>query len=295
MSAKQPNARSDQLVTYPDLMPAKLAAFYVRELKKIKPSPQRVTKRKSETTMTPGWDFGNYTVVDIALDNGDIVGAAFTVNVAADETSGNAQLDAAYGGVIATRRVHGVQPGAALSVARGLVWDVVEHLSRVKNSTPKRFGELSSPRQDAFREGAARAFWSDLYMTAVEELQDEEPDLYDELSPGPGGDWDSLVPEIPPEAYRDAEAFEREVKTANNVDAIDKLMREAARADGVTLEDLDADEFGWGLAMPALGHGVSWFDDHGDFLLKLPHWSQSVGMQNAMYDYIEAQREEADE
>lgn len=48
------------------------------------------------------------------------------------------------------------------------------------------------------------------------------------------------------------------------------LAFRAAEADGQDFEDLDAREFGHYLAMQALGHGVSWFDDHARFALIVP-------------------------
>lgn len=145
---------------------------------------------------------------------------------------------------------------------------------------------------DEFQEGAARAFWSDLYITEVENLADEDPELYDELSPGPGGAWDDYIPEIPESAYKDAKRFENEVIRANNVSNIDFLIAVAAHADGVDPDQIDVDEFGYYLAMPALGHGVSWLDYHADFNLTLPHWEQSVDTHNDMFDFIEKEKAE---
>jgi hypothetical protein len=59
---------------------------------------------------------------------------------------------------------------------------------------------------------------------------------------------------------------------ANNQD-IDDLLEKAANADGMDDDDITdeyADTFGHYLTMMALGHGVSWFDDHSTFPLKVP-------------------------
>lgn len=49
------------------------------------------------------------------------------------------------------------------------------------------------------------------------------------------------------------------------------LIKRAADADAVTPEEIDEEQFGYSLAMMALGHGVSWFDDHAKFDLKVPN------------------------
>lgn len=46
------------------------------------------------------------------------------------------------------------------------------------------------------------------------------------------------------------------------------LAERAEQADGVAP---DPEHFGRDLAMQAMGHGVSWFDDHKKFPIKIPH------------------------
>ena len=93
----------DQLVTNPAHFPKKLSRFYVQQFKKIGRGT-KIEVVKSETTMTRGWDYGNYTVLKITLPNGDDLNAAITLNVASNEASGNITVDHNYGGVIGLGR-----------------------------------------------------------------------------------------------------------------------------------------------------------------------------------------------
>ena len=50
------------------------------------------------------------------------------------------------------------------------------------------------------------------------------------------------------------------------------VLWQASEADkGAPIDSDYAGEFGHDLAMQAMGHGVSWFDDHHKFPLKVPH------------------------
>jgi hypothetical protein len=150
-----------------------------------------------------------------------------------------------------------------------------------------RYGE------NDFQEGAAKALWASLFSSELENLREDGYDeLADELGPGAGGDIMDVLPEIPKAAYDDAREFEIAVADANGVD-LNTIIVWAQEADGV--DYIDEEEFGHYLMMPALGEGVSWFDDHGDFDLKLPRWEQGVYVHNAMYDWLEHQKYEWDE
>jgi hypothetical protein len=106
----------------------------------------------------------------------------------------------------------------------------------------------------AFAEGAARAIWSDTYITEVEQLtESDDPgdrEAYRELSPGPGGAWESVIPEtVPTSAEKQGKEFTTQVRRA--------LKRE----DQIEVASkLDADTAGWYGMMQALGHGMGWGD-----------------------------------
>lgn len=145
----------------------------------------------------------------------------------------------------------------------------------------------NNPAGNEFQEGAARALWVDLYATQVAHLQEDGfEDLYNELAPGPNEDWMDYAPDTPEAAYTEARDFETALIKANKVSNLDAIIRRAASADGI--EDIDEENFGYYTMMPALGYGVSWFDDHGDFTLRLPSWEAGTDLHNAMYDYLQS-------
>lgn len=120
----------------PELMPKKLAAFYVKELKKIRPKPESVTVRKAEATLPVGgsaWDFGVYVIIDVKFED-EKIGIGFMVHVATDQnprgagSNGTAQADHPYGMLASKMGKDGMQ------VAKMLVGDVRDHLSKVKQA-----------------------------------------------------------------------------------------------------------------------------------------------------------------
>lgn len=176
-------------------------------------------------------------------------------------------------------------PAVAAATVHAAVKRGVSGLVKKKRNPSVRRNSASE-----FQEGVAKALLAEAYMRQVEDLRDEgREDLYEELAPGAGGDWMDYLPPVPEAAYEDARAFERALVEVNRVRGIDDLVRRAASADGVEPDDIDEEEFGHYTMMPAMGHGVSWFDDHADFALRVPHWEPSVYVQNAVSDYIERQ------
>ena len=125
----------------------------------------------------------------------------------------------------------------------------------------------NSEFRDAFIQGAARAFFVSAYADFVEDPERVQ-DGYDYLSAGPGGDWTDTAPETtPPNAYALAGQLWAGLYHLNGKAGPYTLVNNAQAADGV---EPDADEFGHYLAMEAMGHGVSWFDDHAQFDMKVP-------------------------
>jgi hypothetical protein len=127
----------------------------------------------------------------------------------------------------------------------------------------------SSTTRDAFIEGASRAFFVLAYADFVE---DEENSHFELSRPGPGEDWFDYAPESPPEAYALAGELWARLELANDR-SVYALIDAAAIADKVdeySAEDLE--KFGHYMAMQAMGHGVSWFDDHAKFPIEIPHF-----------------------
>jgi len=130
--------------------------------------------------------------------------------------------------------------------------------------------------RDAWLDGAARAFFVSAYADHVEEGHSTDNELTDEEreertslpQPGGGGRWEDHAPETPPLAYALAGELWALLENLNSC-SVYVLAESAALADRV--REIDPEEFGSDLAMQAMGHGVSWFDDHARFDLKVPH------------------------
>ena len=119
--------------------------------------------------------------------------------------------------------------------------------------------------RDAFLEGAARAFFVMAYADFVENDENESSELD---VPGPGGDWMNCAPTNPPAAYALAGQLWTDIEHASKC-SMYVLRERALEAEGVT--DIDANDFGHYMAMQYMGHGVSWFDSHEKFEIKIPH------------------------
>ena len=112
-SRKKTRGTYDSMVTDPEHMPAKVAATFSKGLKKAIGRGSLVCIDDARSTATRGWDYGFAGTFDITLPDGAELRAMLVLHRAAHppEVSGNVQLDAEYGGVIA--------------LARGLTWDGV--------------------------------------------------------------------------------------------------------------------------------------------------------------------------
>jgi hypothetical protein len=152
-------------------------------------------------------------------------------------------------------------------------------------------GVSLNPASEKFQDGAAKAFWTDLYINEIENLRE---DGYGELAHrlSAGDDWMAVAPEVPEAAKEDAEAFQKQVLEANDVGSIEDLAKKAAEAEDLDPDELDIELFGHYLAMESLGHSVSWFDEHAEFDLMIPEWEVDHSVSDAMGEYIDRQKEE---
>lgn len=88
----------DYRVTDKDYLPRPLSTKYVKDLKARIGRGTQIRVIKSETTFPRGWDYGNYTVLEITPPGAtESIKAAITLNIAPDECSGVAALDHPYG------------------------------------------------------------------------------------------------------------------------------------------------------------------------------------------------------
>jgi hypothetical protein len=113
---------------------------------------------------------------------------------------------------------------------------------------------------EEFSEGAARA----AFVSSWADRQEERGKTY------PGRDLMDVAPSTPLSAYVWAGKLIGRLEAANNAN-IWMIGSRAAKADRVAWKRFDGVEFGHYMAMEALGHGVSWFDDHKRFKVKIPH------------------------
>lgn len=127
--------------------------------------------------------------------------------------------------------------------------------------------------RDGITESMARTLWT----LAWADAEDEAGRSY------PGQELMQIAPETPPEAWDAALILVGEFREANDVDSMQILMMRAARADAKAAGASDIDEradeladarfeeeFGYCMAMEAMGHGVSWFDTHASFDINFP-------------------------
>jgi hypothetical protein len=92
------SAGFDYRVTDPNYLPRPLSTRYAKELKTRIGRGTKVRVVKSESTLPRGWDYGNYTVLEITLPGEtEPIKAAFTLNIAINECSGIVALDHPYG------------------------------------------------------------------------------------------------------------------------------------------------------------------------------------------------------
>lgn len=112
-------------------------------------------------------------------------------------------------------------------------------------------------------EGMASALWASSWADHAEEHG---------CTSMSGQRIEDIMPPIPEEAYILAKKCADSIAAANGK-SLSELFDDAVKADEADgVDSSDADEsFGSDLAMQWMGHGVSWFDDHAEFPIKIPH------------------------
>lgn len=106
--------------------------------------------------------------------------------------------------------------------------------------------------RDLAKEGAARAFFVSAWADGAEEAGHDF---------GAGTNLDDVAPATPDEILDGAAQFLDSIEKLNGA-SISELFREAAEAVGHHERNPEPEEFGYYLAMAAMGHGVSWYDNH---------------------------------
>lgn len=130
--------------------------------------------------------------------------------------------------------------------------------SRLKEIIKEEVGrflqeEMDLTLQDVI-EGASRA----LYVSAWADAMEEKGKTF------PGEELMDVAPETSPEAKQSALKLIQSVEEENGVDLAEFLEE--------NFPEEDPEEFGFYLAMQAIGSGASWSDDHEEHNLKIPYW-----------------------
>lgn len=198
----------------------------------------------------------------------------------------------------ALRELPGVENAGWESINAGVQYFWVKPATRV--STSSKQGELFARRGAADDDGAVPEFSSRgvaitskgqwmrilagmeraIWVTAYADWAEEAPASTQRrlqasgLMPARGQDWCDVAPAAPrPDTMQAAKELVRLFEEVNGR-SLEELATMAQRAHqpptGWLLGNADAELFGHYLAMQALGHGVSWFDDHPAFPLKFP-------------------------
>lgn len=86
----------------------------------------------------------------------------------------------------------------------------------------------------------------------------------------PGENLMEIAPPTPRVAYRAAEKLAGRIEEKNKL-SLDAIYVAASKAPGRHLREPTPDEFGYAVAMQAMGTGVGWSDNHPDVDIKIPH------------------------
>lgn len=134
---------------------------------------------------------------------------------------------------------------------------------------------------DTIIKAMARAMFVTAYADAVEneEIEGETACM--------GTDCMDVAPPTPIEAVHEAWRLAGIMQAVNNNTSLPCLLLLAVAADELDYNNLPegyADSFGHYMAMEALGHGVSWKDDHADPGIKFPVCFEYDGPNNSDED-----------
>ncbi len=132
--------------------------------------------------------------------------------------------------------------------------------------------------RDEIIEAIGRNLFVQAYADFIErefEGDEEVEDITDLPRPGPGEDWSDFAPETPAAASATALKAAESIERLNGCDleALYSRATAACRAEprGCEARTHTPEGFGSDLGMMLTGTGVSWFDDHANFPLKVPH------------------------
>lgn len=135
-------------------------------------------------------------------------------------------------------------------------------VSKGEDTADVLLDEAEGAAAGSIMDGMASALWATAWADHVEEHGCES------LS---GMQIEDAMPIVPEAADRMAAELVAEFESKNGK-SIEELFKDAVAADETEGKSCAGEEesFGHDLAMQAMGHGVSWFDDHAEFPIKFP-------------------------
>jgi|SRR5579859_987847 len=148
----------------------------------------------------------------------------------------------------------GVQKRVGEETSRDRAMRMAEHMAQPRQGS---YGKVS-------RAEIVDMMARTLFVTAWADREEERGRTY------PGQDLMDVAPSTPHRAREAARALASRIEVMNGAN-LPVLYDRAIRTPGKHYREPTPRDFGYGLAMQSLGHGVSWFDDHPRFPLKLPH------------------------
>jgi len=141
---------------------------------------------------------------------------------------------------------------------RGMDLHVVQRLDQLIRS-----GQFSlAGVRASIQESMARAAYTDYWIAEQERRREEHG------TPTPWGPGDEITEYVPKTTRPSAKRWAKEVVAKYEAQTgfpIELLYWLAENAEGDHGREPTPDGFGWYLAMQAMGHGVSWWDDHPRF------------------------------
>lgn len=103
-----------------------------------------------------------------------------------------------------------------------------------------------------------------LFVSAWADKEEEEGRTHNDQG------YMDISPATTPEAFWKARELASLIESVNGM-SLEALYEKAASTEGKHYKEPTSKDFGHYLTMQALGHGVSWFNDHPQFDLKIPH------------------------
>lgn len=134
----------------------------------------------------------------------------------------------------------------------------------------RKLDDVIDDNKEEILKSMARALFVSEYVNRAEEEEDD----FGLDTPGFGGDWMDVAPNTPRSAMQSAVRLAKQIMSLNGL-SMSALYYLASNISGYRYKEPDPEDFGYSIAMQAVGHGVSWKDNHPDPKIKIPNWYYS--------------------